>query len=306
MLYLKDTQKWKQFTTTVWKNTIFRPLCYISKILKNESNSQQVATSERLPESCVISQRYSKMKAIHNYYRFLVWILCVVLYLKDTQKWKQFTTSTPLGSKRQPLCYISKILKNESNSQPLCASWGCFRGCVISQRYSKMKAIHNYVLDYTLWSLVVLYLKDTQKWKQFTTTRNYGDIFAALCYISKILKNESNSQHNLLPALRIVSCVISQRYSKMKAIHNRTLLPALWFAVVLYLKDTQKWKQFTTTQTLRLFLRKLCYISKILKNESNSQHVAIFNPQNTRCVISQRYSKMKAIHNLNMSLIYND
>ena len=43
--------------------------------------------------------------------------------------------------------------------------------------------------------------------------------------------------------------------------------------------------------------RKLCYISKILKNESNSQprHRKVFNQ--SRCVISQRYSKMKAIHN---------
>ena len=43
---------------------------------------------------------------------------------------------------------------------------------------------------------------------------------------------------------------------------------------------------------------KLCYISKILKNESNSQlgnnNISAVN----RCVISQRYSKMKAIHNI--------
>ena len=36
------------------------------------------------------------------------------------------------------------------------------------------------------------------------------------------------------------SCVISQRYSKMKAIHNRGLGKEYAESVVLYLKDTQK------------------------------------------------------------------
>ena len=34
-------------------------------------------------------------------------------------------------------------------------------GCVVSQRYLKMKAIHNYALKPLLTTLVVLYLKDT-------------------------------------------------------------------------------------------------------------------------------------------------
>ena len=59
-----------------------------------------------------------------------------------------------------------------------------------------------------------------------------------LCYISKILKNESNSQHNSIAAIPAQSCVISQRYLKMKAIHNVTgAINQLEF-VVLYLKDT--------------------------------------------------------------------
>ena len=41
-------------------------LCYITKIFKIESNSQQKIDRGDFPESCVISQRYSKLKAIHN------------------------------------------------------------------------------------------------------------------------------------------------------------------------------------------------------------------------------------------------
>ena len=61
------------------------------------------------------------------------------------------------------LCHISKILKNESNSQLRTDQHVRFFGCVISQRYSKMKAIHNYRVGCAEIAEVVSYLKDTQK-----------------------------------------------------------------------------------------------------------------------------------------------
>ncbi len=61
-----------------------------------------------------------------------------------------------------------------------------------------------------------------------------------LCHISKILKNESNSQPLFITNLASECCVISQRYSKMKAIHNLSDLPLVCQIVVSYLKDTQK------------------------------------------------------------------
>ena len=83
-----------------------------------------------------------------------------------------------------------------------------------------MKAIHNETQLATLSLLVVLYPKDTEKWKQFTTAFTDFYIDRLLFCIPKILKNESNSQPNGIP------CVS--------------------FRVVLYPKDTEKWKQFTT------------------------------------------------------------
>ena len=65
--------------------------------------------------------------------------------------------------KAEKLCCISKILKNESNSQPLSCVATTILGCVVSQRYSKMKAIHNTAPLGTKSIVVVLYLKDTQK-----------------------------------------------------------------------------------------------------------------------------------------------
>ena len=194
VLYLKDTQNWKQFTTRLEFIRFWVRLCYISKILKIESNSQQLNVLFVISISCVISQRYSKLKAIHNTNVRNQIICSVVLYLKDTQNWKQFTTVSPGRLFPARLCYISKILKIESNSQQISNCYGKIISCVISQRYSKLKAIHNSTGRGDKHQFVVLYLKDTQNWKQFTTKSYLTIVIFRLCYISKILKIESNSQ----------------------------------------------------------------------------------------------------------------
>ena len=145
--------------------------------------------------SCFVSQRYWKMKAIHNRLKVQEIGLLVVLYPKDTEKWKQFTTVNNTTYIIEWLFCIPKILKNESNSQQHNVVWSwCFwlfcipkilknesnsqqwsnrspssSSCFVSQRYWKMKAIHNYLKKYYFHRNVVLYPKDTEKWKQFTT-----------------------------------------------------------------------------------------------------------------------------------------
>ena len=134
------------------------------------------------------------MKAIHNPFSLCPKSWIVVLYLKDTEKWKQFTTIWKWRCNRCMLCCISKIQKNESNSQLNNKCVIESQSCVVSQRYRKMKAIHNIFWIFSNSARVVLYLKDTEKWKQFTTRSCNGLPFATLCCISKIQKNESNSQ----------------------------------------------------------------------------------------------------------------
>ena len=141
---------------------------------------------------------------------------------------------------------IPKILKNESNSQRRIASTIASSCCFVSQRYWKMKAIHNYLLRKCLTILVVLYPKDTEKWKQFTTFCIFFCQSIKLFCIPKILKNESNSQPRLFCEQKTKSCFVSQRYWKMKAIHNVGAFMSALPTVVLYPKDTEKWKQFTT------------------------------------------------------------
>ena len=115
---------------------------------------------------------------------------------------------------------IPKILKNESNSQPPCWIDEIEFSCFVSQRYWKMKAIHNNSLTYLFWNSVVLYPKDTEKWKQFTTNSAGSNNFPSLFCIPKILKNESNSQPQFKDEILKSGCFVSQRYWKMKAIHN--------------------------------------------------------------------------------------
>ena len=211
------------------------------------------------------------MKAIHNAPINNLILSPVVLYPKDTEKWKQFTTYFELGIHTAMLFCIPKILKNESNSQHTFNRWRKSNCCFVSQRYWKMKAIHNRITDEVKLKKVVLYPKDTEKWKQFTTLILFAYNFRQLFCIPKILKNESNSQP--------LSC---------NSVH---------FAVVLYPKDTEKWKQFTTISSASSISISLFCIPKILKNESNSQHNKIIIFINKSCFVSQRYWKMKAIHN---------
>ena len=160
-----------------------------------------------------------------------------------------------------------------------------------------MKAIHNrfHIVDFCFY--VVLYPKDTEKWKQFTTILIIVGALTTLFCIPKILKNESNSQHYLLIPANYLRCFVSQRYWKMKAIHNIAHFIIQIDNVVLYPKDTEKWKQFTTLPWLSFQFSKLFCIPKILKNESNSQHRYLWWKSSNCCFVSQRYWKMKAIHN---------
>ena len=243
----------------------------IPKILKNESNSQQNSWKQIWNIRCFVSQRYWKMKAIHNTLSTTKIEVSVVLYPKDTEKWKQFTTAMRSVNDGLKLFCIPKILKNESNSQLESLQEDLVGGCFVSQRYWKMKAIHNFPIRYIARKNVVLYPKDTEKWKQFTTMLNTILLHYQLFCIPKILKNESNSQ--LVNDTKKVEpgCFVSQRYWKMKAIHNRSDFDVYLHFVVLYPKDTEKWKQFTTCKLDFLHLLLLFCIPKILKNESNSQ-----------------------------------
>ena len=121
--------------------------------------------------------------------------------------------------------------------------------------------------------------------------------FSALLLVSKILNSESNSQHAALLTHNIYCCCWYQRYWILKAIHNGSALYSIRWVVVVGIKDTEFWKQFTTRTGSSRYKRTLLLVSKILNSESNSQR-AIQRPMKLNCCCwYQRYWILKAIHN---------
>ena len=169
-------------------------LLLVSKILNSESNSQLIGS--------------------------LFVYLQVVVGIKDTEFWKQFTTILAVKVYPLELLLVSKILNSESNSQRAkidCIINAC---CCWYQRYWILKAIHNYCIRFRAWTRVVVGIKDTEFWKQFTTAISSIYCSLWLLLVSKILNSESNSQQVIYTNCYPLGCCWYQRYWILKAIHN--------------------------------------------------------------------------------------
>ena len=114
-------------------------------------------------------------------------------------------------------------------------------------------------------------IKDIQLWKQFTTI--------------------------LVTSSQMLWCSEYQRYTIMKAIHNRCCCHVFICFDVQNIKDIQLWKQFTTARLACMWEIRMFRISKIYNYESNSQQYHQKGQKRYRCSEYQRYTIMKAIHN---------
>ena len=166
----------------------------ISKIYIYESNSQPGLIKNDNNDRCSEYQRYTFMKAIHNQIQTTTIFKLDVQNIKDIHLWKQFTTVAMWCLFTKWMFRISKIYIYESNSQHLfqmqniCRDvqnikdihlWKqfttsyrascCFLWCSEYQRYTFMKAIHNYHRKTINGWKDVQNIKDIHLWKQFTT-----------------------------------------------------------------------------------------------------------------------------------------
>ena len=177
--------------------------------------------------------------------------LYVVSDNKDTNFWKQFTTNKYSSWGLQKLFQTTKIQIFESNSQ----QWNCCRkpvlGCFRQQRYKFLKAIHNSLKCFLAIAPVVSDYKDTNFWKQFTTLLFTAVTLSWLFQTTKIQIFESNSQQSGTSKIEQHRCFRQQRYKFLKAIHNDDDKEVTLKSVVSDNKDTNFWKQFTTTTTRR-------------------------------------------------------
>ena len=197
---------------------------------------------------------------------------------------------------------ISKIQTFESNSQLKPYYYLKNKGCSEYQRYKLLKAIHNLEVYMICLQFVAQNIKDTNFWKQFTTPGDGTRENGLLLRISKIQTFESNSQPDEDICRMFLCCSEYQRYKLLKAIHNNFNRAMEAVKVAQNIKDTNFWKQFTTTpaSTRRYLL--LLRISKIQTFESNSQHQSNMISAASRCSEYQRYKLLKAIHNMSLWL----
>ena len=169
---------------------------------------------------CFRLQRYKLLKAIHNRTSHVLIVLYVVSDYKDTNFWKQFTTTIIILSQKRMLFQTTKIQTFESNSQLYPRADNHLLCCFRLQRYKLLKAIHNHP--------------------------QVGRCSFALFQTTKIQTFESNSQPYRPLGIIMISCFRLQRYKLLKAIHNRDHKLCYNRAVVSDYKDTNFWKQFTT------------------------------------------------------------
>ena len=182
-------------------------LYYLIQRYKFESNSQLIGLRVLFLVSCIIWYKDTNLKAIHNHHRLFIaegmlfiwykdtnlkaihnFILeclgksCVVLSDTKIQIWKQFTTEHILSA--------------------------CLPCCIIWYKDTNLKAIHNYCVDFSCHSLVVLSDTKIQIWKQFTTVAIADIHLLGLYYLIQRYKFESNSQPLWKSTTIQVSCII--------------------------------------------------------------------------------------------------
>ena len=237
------------------------------------------------------------MKAIHNLCWGCISYIKVVSDYKDTNFWKQFTTQFDKLLFDLELFQTTKIQTFESNSQRLRFVDWLIASCFRLQRYKLLKAIHNVLRSITPTYAVVSDYKDTNFWKQFTTEAIQRAKIEELFQTTKIQTFESNSQLHRRISIAFNGCFRLQRYKLLKAIHNTSLPGLLQEHVVSDYKDTNFWKQFTTSVAEDEAKLRLFQTTKIQTFESNSQPIVWTKGGFFRCFRLQRYKLLKAIHN---------
>ena len=293
----KDTNFWKQFTTTRAFAISNAALFQTTKIQTFESNSQRHKTIRLGLVSCFRLQRYKLLKAIHNdLFRFLL-CLKVVSDYKDTNFWKQFTT-TAIRQTASFCCFrlqrykllkaihnychqadcvvllfqTTKIQTFESNSQlshPYASNVTC---CFRLQRYKLLKAIHNSVQTIPSLLSVVSDYKDTNFWKQFTTVWAWASETVGLFQTTKIQTFESNSQLKKESRVDISLLFQTTKIQTFESNSQRHKTIRLGLVSCFRLQRYKLLKAIHNNNSVRDILFLLFQTTKIQTFESNSQH----------------------------------
>ena len=290
----KDTNFWKQFTTYKRRRSIetgcFRLQRY--KFLKAIHNGH---AGDRQGDELFQTTKIQIFESNSQLMVGVSLVFVVVSDYKDTNFWKQFTTHSKSGIRCSRLFQTTKIQIFESNSQ-LDLNGNCLIQVVSDYKDTNFWKQFTTTLDRYVVSCVVSDYKDTNFWKQFTThpraSRPFHSCFRLQRY--KLLK----AIHNLSPSEPSRSQLFQT--TKIQIFESNSQLiaeRAISFTVVSDYKDTNFWKQFTTVTEVERISIELFQTTKIQIFESNSQLIFWTAQGARRCFRLQRYKLLKAIHN---------
>ena len=144
-------------------------LFQIPKVQTFESQSQRMAALQTATNCCSRYQRYKLLRANHNLFIGLEFVLHVVPDTKGTNFWEPITTDLGVYHSIILLFQIPKVQTFESQSQLLCNYLRLYRSCSRYQRYKLLRANHNKNEPNTAQKAVVPDTKGTNFWEPITT-----------------------------------------------------------------------------------------------------------------------------------------
>ena len=171
---------------------------------------------------CYLCQRYN-LKANHNFRRFVLsvllvvlsmskiqsesksqqksWmglqVICCVIYVKDTI-WKQITTDNSIAIPDIVLCYLCQRYNLKANHNVKRLQYQCFYVVLSMSKIQSESKSQPGKTSAAIWERCVIYVKDTI-WKQITTVGMVSWCFFKLCYLCQRynLKANHNYHHNM-------------------------------------------------------------------------------------------------------------
>ena len=271
VMYGTKLQKWEQITTSWVTQQNKQTLWCMVQSYKNESKSQREARERQRAGA--------------------------VMYGTKLQKWEQITTIMLLSPHATPLWCMVQSYKNESKSQhyhkpilpPFC--------CDVWYKVTKMRANHNGKRSAAYEGYAVMYGTKLQKWEQITTGLVTARYFFVLWCMVQSYKNESKSQltgrDNFV--WLVLWCMVQSYKNESKSQLSRTPHSAK--------KSCDVWYKVTKMRANHNFsppsyaVNLLWCMVQSYKNESKSQHQALYSSTWYGCDVWYKVTKMRANHN---------
>ena len=196
---MSKIQFWKQFTTTVGRNSYIIPLYSICQRYNFESNLQPANVSGALYISCIRYVKDTILKAIYNAFGGVVPLPRAVFDMSKIQFWKQFTTYIATALYNSWLYSICQRYNFESNLQLWTSLLKSRASCIRYVKDTILKAIYNQSGYLYPQSSAVFDMSKIQFWKQFTTRDLLQENRVKLYSICQRYNFESNLQRKSYP-----------------------------------------------------------------------------------------------------------